>query len=218
MFFEHFRCDLRTLLKCSRDRDALVDARQAMRFTLNLLAAVAFLHSRRVIHRDLKPANILLRKMNGISPKNGSQPAATAEQWQAVIADFGNSAIVQHDRALQDLACSVARWADTGRELSRRVCTLWYAAPEMLVHGERYGYPADIWSLGVVLLEIEARQAACPTRPGAADWEQLRAFWWLCQPALARSHSGFVLRVRHWLARNKVLPWHAARCCSHGKM
>ena len=132
---------------------------------------------------------------------------ATKEQRHAAIADFGNSAIVQPDRMTGKVGrVAVARWTETGKTLSRRVCTLWYAAPEMLVLGEPYDYPADIWSLGFVLVEIEAKEAACPTRSGAADWEQLRECWRLCQPAAAR--SGFLYRARQELARNNVINVH----------
>ena len=192
----------------------VIDVRQAIRWTRNLSAAVAFLHSRCVIHRDLKPANILLRKL-GDTPLYADQcrqPAAMTEQWQAVIADFGSSAIVQsnHRRASHwGGVCTLETWAATGRALTRKVCTLWYAAPEMLVPDEPYGYPVDIWSLGLVLLEVEAREAACPTRPRAPDWEQLQAFWHLCQPAAAGMPSSLLLvnRVRQMLARRNVFPW-----------
>ena len=160
-----------------------------MGYTLNLSASLAFLHSNRVIHRDLKPANILLRLIHQLS----SQPAAAGDQWQSVIADFGNSAIVQHQKVAEGGVSCAAKWAATGRALSRRVCTLWYAAPEMLLPHETYCFGADVFSMGLVLLEIEALSAACPTRPGAPDWEQLRACWRLCQPAAAT--HGFPARA-----------------------
>ena len=224
LFFELMRCDLRMCIQRSSDRGVVIDVHQAILWTQNLSAAVAFLHSRRIIHRDLKPANILLRKMDDgrlpaamaeqcqplPTPDQCRQPAATTEQWQAAIADFGNSAIVQSNRRASHGggACALETWAVTGRSLSRKVCTLWYAAPEMLVSDAPYGYPVDIWSLGLVLFEIEAREAACPTRARAPDWEQLQAFWHLCQPAAAQGSSfGLVGRVRQVLARNNVFPW-----------
>ena len=115
-----------------------------------------------VIHRDLKPDNILLGK--------------TDKFWNAVIADFGNSAIVQQTQAAggacavarQPVALalqpSVARWTGSGRALSRNVCTLWYAAPEMLVPGKGYSYPVDVWSKGLVLVEVEWGDVVFPTK------------------------------------------------------
>ena len=201
-FCERFHCDLATFLKRSNDRDERVDVRVAMGYTLNLSASLAFLHSNRVIHRDLKPANILLRLIHQLS----SQPAAAGDQWQSVIADFGNSAIVQHQKVAEGGVSCAAKWAATGRALSRRVCTLWYAAPEMLLPHETYCFGADVFfSMGLVLLEIEALSAACPTRPGAPDWEQLRACWRLCQPAAAT--HGFPARAHRELARRQCSSW-----------
>ena len=143
--------------------------------------------------------------LNQLSSDNACQPAAAGDQWQAVIADFGNSAIVQRKKFAEGRVSSAAKWAVTGRTLSRRVCTLWYAAPEMLLPHETYCFGADVFSMGLVLLEIEALSAACPTRPGAPDWEQLRACWRLCQPAAAT--RGFPARAHRELARRQGPPW-----------
>ena len=218
LFFERFYADLAQFL--SRHRDAGVGVRVAMRITINLTTSLAFLQESCVIHRDIKPGNILLRMLrsneNTCQPtaEHNHQPAAVVDQWQAVLADFGNSAIVQHKRAAEGNVSSVATWAETGRPLSRRVCTLWYAAPEMLMPREPYDYSADIWSLGLVLLEIEALEAACPARPDAPDWEQLEACWSLCQPAAAprlrqpaAAPRGFIARAQRVFARRRGSGW-----------
>ena len=217
LFFELFSCDLSTYIIDVKKRGDVIDARQAISWTRNLSGGVAFLHSHCIIHRDLKPANILLRDLGDaplaaataeqsqqLAAPDQCQPAATSEQWQAVIADFGNSAIVQ--RSIRHCTLD-ASWDSSGRALSRDVCTLCYAAPEMLVPGATYGHPVDIWSLGLVLLEVEAREVACPARPRAPDWEQLQAYWHLCQPAAAwMPSSSLVNSVRKMLERRNGFP------------
>ena len=178
-----------------------------MNITYNLCAGIAFVHSRMVIHRDLKPANILLGKRD--------------EFWYAVIADFGNSAIVQQIHAASG-ACaaaggganSVARWAGCGSALSRNVCTLWYAAPEMLVPGEGYGYPVDVWSLGLVLIEVEWGDVVCPTKGDSCNpnAEQLQILWCFCLPSPMA--SGFVRRAQKELFATQ--PAARSRCAASG--
>ena len=169
------------------------------------------MHSRKVIHRDLKPDNILLGKTDSF--------------WKAVIADFGNSATVQQTQAASG-ACaaasganSVARWTGSGRALSRNVCTLWYAAPEMLVPGESYGYPVDVWSLGFVLVEVEWGHAVCPTKGDSCNTnaEQLQAFWDFCLPS--PKTSCFVLAHRKsYLLRSQRRDHDAQRAATHSKV
>ena len=193
VFFQRFHCDLQSFLKRRLQQNAPIDAGQAMTIAHDLCMGVAFVHSRRVIHRDLKPANILLRTSRDTS-------------WRAVVADFGNSAIVAASGAYHTASgvCSAARWEGSGRVLTERVCTLWYAAPEMLVPGEGYSYPVDVWSLGLVLSEIEQKDAVCATmcRSSNPERQQLLVFGCSCKPAAAR--SGLILRARQELARHEA--------------
>ena len=164
-----------------------------MNITYSLCAGMAFVHSRRVIHRDLKPANILLAKKK------------SDELWCAAIADFGNSAIVQQIQASDAAACAAARicrlqparakWAG-GSALTRNVCTLRYAAPEMLVPGEGYSDPVDVWSLGLVLIEVEWGHVVCLTKGNSCNpySEQLQTLWCFCSPAPIG--NGFLRRAQ----------------------
>ena len=89
-----------------------------------LLIGVAHLHSRNLCHRDLKPENFLL---------TGERP------FSVKIADFGIATRVDpknRSRCLED-----------GNRLR---CSPGYGAPEV-VRKERYGLPADMWSVGVLL-------------------------------------------------------------------
>jgi serine/threonine protein kinase len=96
---------------------------EARRTMRRLLAAVYYLHEHRnIVHRDLKPENVLCSSPTHVK-----------------LADFGLAKIVKTD-GLKTFCGTPA-----------------YFAPEVLqrrstVAGQgRYGKPADIWSLGVIL-------------------------------------------------------------------
>lgn len=94
-----------------------------------VIAGLAYLHSRDIIHRDIKPANILLNKRNG--------------DYLAKISDFGlsRSTGCVYSSGITDVAYS-----------------LLYRPPEILLmppdEMARYYLPADIWALGCTLYEL----------------------------------------------------------------
>eukprot|EP00300_Choanocystis_sp_HF-7_P020669 c20648_g2_i1.p1 GENE.c20648_g2_i1~~c20648_g2_i1.p1 ORF type:complete len:863 (+),score=160.72 c20648_g2_i1:197-2590(+) len=86
-----------------------------------ILDAVEVLHINGVLHRDLKPENILLSEEG----PDGS--------LQIKLTDFG-----------------LAIYYDEDNPISHLAGTPEYAAPEVLSR-KNYGYPCDMWSLGVIL-------------------------------------------------------------------
>lgn len=100
-------------------------------YAAELVAAVHNLHESGVIHRDIKPENVLLSPTGHVA-----------------LADFGLAYTNWDDmRPLSALA------------LADCVGTPGYYAPEVLVADATHGYGAraDVWALGVVLLELYLR-------------------------------------------------------------
>lgn len=119
-----------------------MDSRHVRRLAAQLAGAVAFVHAHGIVHRDIKPSNVLLRP--GVS---------RAEPWTATLADFGIASLV--DTARLTAAGTV-------------VGTAAYLSPEQ-VRGAAPAPPADIYSLGLVLLEtLTGRSAFGGTTPHEA--------------------------------------------------
>eukprot|EP00466_Bigelowiella_natans_P000556 jgi/Bigna1/125887/aug1.1_g595 len=88
-------------------------------------SAMAYIHERKIVHRDLKPDNIFV--------SDGS----------IRIADFGLSRVMPKPASW---------WSAGAAEMS--ICgTNLYMAPEVLAE-KPYGTEADVWSLGIVILEL----------------------------------------------------------------
>ncbi|KAF7044169.1 hypothetical protein CFC21_053430 [Triticum aestivum] len=89
------------------------------------LSGLAYLHARRIVHLDIKPANLL---------------ASTAGEVK--VADFGIARVL----------------ARAGDHCTSYAGTSAYMSPERFdpeAHGGHYDpYAADVWSLGVTLLEL----------------------------------------------------------------
>ena len=130
-----------------------------------LASAIHAIHMRLIKHMDIKPQNILVRKQMDQS----SPTPAENFTYHIYVTDFGISRSYER---LED--------ANTDGPTSY---TRKYAAPEVIQEDTR-GFPADIFSLGCVLLEI----AACiyDLRPGESTersvQEHLRGLLWASTP------------------------------------
>ncbi|NWI85751.1 E2AK1 kinase, partial [Pitta sordida] len=126
------RCNKRTEEDSSPCQ--LVDVRWTMKIFQELVEGVCYIHSMGVMHRDIKPRNIFL---------HGSD-------HQVKIGDFG-------------LACKDLLWGDAdqwfqtervkGLTHTSGVGTCLYASPEQL-QGSHYDFKSDMYSMGVILLEL----------------------------------------------------------------
>ena len=186
LFFQACDTNLRNVLSDCASRNEALSARDASCVARPMCSALAYLQSSHVIHRDFKPANILLRRKasRGDAP---SAEVASSGRWSPVLCDFGNAKVASRAPP------SVRQWPARGGPLlelgaaTRRVTTLWYAAPEMLVFRGRYSFGVDVWALGLVLAEMENNRHVCPTKAGASEWEQLLEAWIMRQPVATSS-------------------------------
>lgn len=90
------------------------------------LLGLSYLHKEGIIHRDIKAGNVLLGQDGTI--------------W---LADFGIAAKTNR----------TGSWGKGGGQRHTFAGTLCWMAPEIM-HGENYDAKADIWSLGMLMLEL----------------------------------------------------------------
>jgi len=124
--------DLHKMIKSQKRGLALSVVR---RWSHELLAGTAYLHSISIMHRDLKPSNLLIHR-----------------DMTLKIGDFG-------------LSCM----ADVSETLAvrREMCTVWYRAPELIMGADMYSASIDVWSCGIIILEMLVGR--CPTAGRVED-------------------------------------------------
>jgi mitogen-activated protein kinase 15 len=102
-----------------------------------ILKALVFIHSGKLIHRDLKPSNILINSDCSVK-----------------VSDFGLARNLYSADEEEDEANNLV--------LSEYVATRWYRAPEILLGSTKYNEAVDMWSLGCILGELIIGRAIFP--------------------------------------------------------
>ncbi|MFF2272842.1 serine/threonine-protein kinase [Agromyces sp. NPDC058136] len=116
-------------------RQGTLGAADAAALLADLGEALHVIHARGIVHRDVKPANVLLEDAH-----------LPSRRWNAKLADFGIARLIDD-----------ARLTHTGL----LVGTPGYLSPEQ-VSGAAPGSAADVYSLGLLVLEARTGQRAFP--------------------------------------------------------
>jgi formylglycine-generating enzyme required for sulfatase activity len=122
----------------ARLRSSHLSLPEAIRFALQVAAALTAAHAVGVIHRDIKPENVMIRPDGFIKVLDFGLAKLVASSWSDVAA-----------------ATRTMVHTDAGTVLG----TVAYMSPEQ-VRGREVDQRTDIWSLGVMLYEMIAGR--CP--------------------------------------------------------
>ena len=99
-----------------------------------LLTGLSHIHGLKILHRDIKPANVMMSATGDIG------------EYRAVISDLGSSI---------KMSAPVASGVPPVGICDTEVTTCTYRAPELFFKGCQCNYPADIWAMGVSIVEME---------------------------------------------------------------
>ena len=132
---------LRTAINSVPGQPLMADSDRCWRLFRQILQGLAHMHSQGIIHRDLKPENIFLDSSDNI--QIGDFGLATT---QKVLSSAATASYVSSPRDSRRHSC------DAGN-LTSGVGTPVYCAPEQL-RGRAYDAKVDVYSLGIMLLEM----------------------------------------------------------------
>ncbi|EPS73026.1 mitogen-activated protein kinase kinase, partial [Genlisea aurea] len=153
-----------------------------------VLAGLEYLHAHKIVHRDLKPSNILMNL-----------------KMEAKISDFGVSKIIQ--RTLDPCNSYVGTCA--------------YMSPERFdpdTYGSNYdGYAGDIWSLGLILLELYLGHFPYLAPGQRPDWATLMCGICFGEPPSSPESSSPNFRsfIQRCLQKDPSRRWTASQLLSH---
>jgi mitogen-activated protein kinase 15 len=111
-----------------------------------VLVALKYLHSRKLIHRDLKPSNFLINSDSTVK-----------------LCDFGLARTFSEGNVGQPV-------------MTDYVSTRWYRAPELIIGSNQYNEGVDMWALGCIIGELYSGRPLFPGRDAIDQMEKVVAF------------------------------------------
>ncbi|CDU19326.1 CMGC/CDK protein kinase [Plasmodium yoelii 17X] len=139
------------------NRKILLTDSQKKCILLQILNGLNTLHKYYFMHRDLSPANIFINKKGEVK-----------------IADFGLSSKYAFDMHSGKMAND--KYSKRALNLTSKVVTLWYRAPELLMGSNKYNSSIDMWSFGCIFAELLLQKALFP---GENEIDQLGKIFFL---------------------------------------
>ena len=115
-----------------------LEVKQAVRWTLNVLDALARVHKEGVVHRDIKPSNLMIVPLSTRSATWTGEPNLEAAASIVKLTDFG-----------------IAKVAES--KLTRANSTMGtpcYMSPEQVADSKSLDHRSDLFAVGAVLYEM----------------------------------------------------------------
>lgn len=161
IIFEHCKCDLRTAMQPPMD----MQLEPVWKITWQICSGLAYVHDQQIMHRDLKPQNIFVQEHQGsLIVKIGDFGCS---RWVTLATGSFEEGALASGR-LEEGALATGGEHEPSQQpartapLTQNVTTLWYSAPELLLAYNNYDTRVDMWALGCICVELEAKQVAFP--------------------------------------------------------
>ncbi len=149
LFIQMQYCSEQTLLSHLQERSGTVNIAQVLHIFMQICRGIKYVHSMKLIHRDLKPGNILLPEENVKIGDFGLSRYVLDKELRGLVKQqsIKHSLLKRGGEGVKNLSTDAS-----SLDITDGVGTYLYMAPE-ITSGGIYDQKADIFSLGVILLE-----------------------------------------------------------------